>query len=1854
MPHLGNHPFEVCYETCGAEIARRLSATSAEELGPVDGVAFVPPTEDAVREYTKTGLRLEGSMTIRWNATDYKFPLPLPYCGIFAMEREIRHEGHRPPLWMWLPTLIHSPGVRIIRSQSQSDLVLAFDYGDYVRLPLSKKRGKNEPWQINADQRQETANQVGQIADAAHVIQNQARGPARPRNRILWYPETWPAELHQALKLNKNKATHQPITADRSKLHETINAWLASKPDIVIVDPDDLDHLGVLTFDAWLRSQVPRRLVRMFLDFGVIATGGKEGRGHEILKEFSDPIARGLFPFRALRKSNHLVRFAPGNPIDAISLLTQLNRSNLPTAEAERLPAKYRQNHPSFDGRICPVETPESEKVGLTLHFSRGVRLDGPRWATDTSALTPQEHLGFSASLIPFFEHNDGARNMMGAKNLKQAVSVKARQAPVIATDGADAIKEVVRPLMDSGLVPPMDDGAAKFAPGCDLLVAYMPFQGLNFEDAIVARAGLADSLACEERVFIVRRLPAHYSGATHADLPHALRERFPSDVNGLLIAVGQRIRRGDLLAAFVDRRSDRLMTIRYEELEEAIVAETRLDIDPDGAFGGKIEVTLTKHFPLAAGDKLMGRHGNKGVISVLLHDEKMPRLPDDDALPSAFRGRPIDLILNPHGVISRMNLGQLMETHLGWLHHRGKPAVVSCMPFQRDFPLQVAAIKEKLRETGLDDTGKIRLSLADGNTTEQPVVVGFQHIVRLRHIAAKKIQSRRGGKIEVYDERIGQPVHGRIRHGGQRLGEMEFWALFAHQAPAIINDVLRHRSDERSVLSEGKEKPQMTWAALVDHLQALGVKVTKDANGVSFTRLCSDPSGWSHGEVHSTEDFRQAIHSSFSCPICDWSPNPLMEFDVAVEKELQEPRLTIGRLLNACGFMLPKAPSGVEISADTKAGTANWRLRTREGKTIVARVTCKPAGKSAVTVAISVPYGGGTLPLRAYPRVPGSTGAKGATVAGLLDPARIPKDERERNLRLDELVLTCETHATAPLGATTDIWGTTPAPSGLFCSEIFGRPTAAPAAKEVPLNSLAEQLAVALGDTPPPHIANGNEPVRWGHITLPFPVPAPVWGPGVFITVLPVLPLRYRQPLRADDEGAKIEKEEVSRRYAAVVHQVVAIRKRKEKRGADPTLPQKKNLEIAVRQLCDLLKERIWAKENGILRHHSLGRRVDRSARMVIVPDPTLRMDQCRVPANVLAQICGDVLADWLAEDGELSAGDRTAIGQALGRGELPRQDSAARPRSIAAMNRCFERHSDRLVLLNRQPSLHKYSILAFHPVAAPPEAGDVLGLHPLACSPFGADFDGDEMTVHWPVTTAAHAQAAALLPPRHLLSEANDEGPQASGVFKFSQDLVLGAFLHRRTNKAQEFLDFIPEDCRESLQEASRWTAGVINRTLVTVARLHPQDAPGIFQNLMHACFRRVTAYGASFGIFDVLAARPDAGAVEKIIVRARELAVQRMPQEKKGEQLVAIDTEAKILANDVLEATLAKTPAPMEPPGATLAFLALSGARGDDQVRQLTTLRGPLPWGAVAFKMSVTDTFLPYALMDGCDAQLFFRSAYNTRSSMCDKKLSTGIAGSLTRHLVGQLCHVLLDDSPCDSPLRRPSACRSVRGICRACYGQAVAGGDLPSDYPVGLVAALSVGERGTQLTMQSFHTGQRVFTAKEAYRLVASRSWFSVQTFIELGPPLRNDPDDFLSKLYQELATVVPAAPLAALQDLHQSPKSEDVAENLKIAVAQFQGLPPEVRHRLELLLCDAYVAAVAAVNNGKVYGKLHRRHLETVWSGMRRPAGHAFLQWLALAGTEINAFSERLSKIIDNGTDDLRHPISRLIAGERAK
>ena len=150
------------------------------------------------------------------------------------------------------------------------------------------------------------------------------------------------------------------------------------------------------------------------------------------------------------------------------------------------LPAPYRQNHPSFRGRICPVQSPESELVGLSLHLARGAKVDWDGRITPADTGRSHEELGFGAGLVPFYEHNDGARCMMGAKNLRQAVPVGKREAPSVKTGGEEAIQDSATPLIEAGVGPGAADSIGAVALGVDLLVAYLPWKGMNVDDAIV------------------------------------------------------------------------------------------------------------------------------------------------------------------------------------------------------------------------------------------------------------------------------------------------------------------------------------------------------------------------------------------------------------------------------------------------------------------------------------------------------------------------------------------------------------------------------------------------------------------------------------------------------------------------------------------------------------------------------------------------------------------------------------------------------------------------------------------------------------------------------------------------------------------------------------------------------------------------------------------------------------------------------------------------------------------------------------------------------------------------------------------------------------------------------------------------------------------------------------------------------------------------------------------------------------------------------------------------------------------------------------------------------------------------
>ena len=526
-------------------------------------------------------------------------------------------------------------------------------------------------------------------------------------------------------------------------------------------------------------------------------------------------------------------------------------------------------------GRLCMIETPEGPNVGLIAHLALGAALDDDGFvlaplrpvrdgevAAEIVWLHPEAELaanvcdplppgtplatlgdeivcrrngllsrcrpdavdyceaghgsnvGLSAGLIPASAHSDSARLLMGANMQRQAVALLSPQSPLVSTGLADD-----RPQ------PP--------APGHNLLVAYMPWLGHNFEDAIVLSeevvgAGALSSVHRRRLTVTLRHdetTTATPDGLA-SDRLHALAQDgvarpgaavSPGDV---LVGVGELGRDRDLVRQVAGEGGEGRSLLVPPHVWGTVAAVARR---PEGR--GRlqsIEVEVLSERPPAPGDKLANRHGGKGVVGRIVPVEQMPFLPD---------GTPVEMLINPLGVPSRLNLGQLYETSLGWVAN----ALGSCVVLPPGAAVDRRRLAELLRRAGLPETGKVHLR--DGRTGRlfgEPALVGFLFLHKLDHLAQDKVHARSTGPYSAVTQ---QPVGGRARSGGQRFGEMETWALEAYGAAHTLREMLTIKSDdvrgrERAFAALlAKEAPAPvdapeSLALLIEELRALGLAV--------------------------------------------------------------------------------------------------------------------------------------------------------------------------------------------------------------------------------------------------------------------------------------------------------------------------------------------------------------------------------------------------------------------------------------------------------------------------------------------------------------------------------------------------------------------------------------------------------------------------------------------------------------------------------------------------------------------------------------------------------------------------------------------------------------------------------------------------------------------------------------------------------------------------------------------------------------------------------------------------------------------------------------------------------------------
>lgn len=725
----------------------------------------------------------------------------------------------------------------------------------------------------------------------------------------------------------------------------------------------NLFRIGFQRLTRKLRNQTNKIDSSQLLNFNIVNATVREFFGSSQLSQYLDQTN----PLSSLTHRRRVSGLGPGG------------------FDRDRISFAVRDIHPSHYGRICPIETPEGQNVGLIASLTTCARvnklgfLETPFWRVvngkviktgkpiyltadiedfykiapadiatnkenyliknvipvryqqdfinvtpseiDFIAISPIQVVSVAASLIPFFEHDDANRALMGSNMQRQSVPLLLPQKPIVGTglenqiaidsgmvlnaqfsgtvDSVNANKIVVkdtngrkltyklqkylrsnqqtcinqRPIVwkgekvKSGQI--LTDGPAiissELSLGQNVLVGYMPWQGYNFEDAILINERLVyDDIFTSihiERYKIEIDRNTETSEQTTKNIPNLSLSEIKQLNDDGIVLVGTFVKPNDILVGKVTSNNTSEQLPESKLLRAIFGAKAKGVKDnsyrmPDGEYGRVIETVtfnrrtkLTYQFEriyvfiaqtrkIQVGDKIAGRHGNKGIISRILPRQDMPFLPD---------GRPLDIILNPLGVPSRMNVGQLYECLLGLagdlLNSRFK-----ILPFDEMYGLETSRIliNKKLRKASIikneswlfNPYAPGKMVLIDGRTGkefENPVTVGNAYMLKLIHLVDDKMHARATGPYSLITQ---QPLRGKAQHGGQRFGEMEVWALEGFGAAFTLKELLTIKSDDMqgrnetlNAIVKGQKIPKFgipeSFKVLLHELRSIGLDMS-------------------------------------------------------------------------------------------------------------------------------------------------------------------------------------------------------------------------------------------------------------------------------------------------------------------------------------------------------------------------------------------------------------------------------------------------------------------------------------------------------------------------------------------------------------------------------------------------------------------------------------------------------------------------------------------------------------------------------------------------------------------------------------------------------------------------------------------------------------------------------------------------------------------------------------------------------------------------------------------------------------------------------------------------------------------
>ncbi|MFC1713978.1 DNA-directed RNA polymerase subunit beta' [Candidatus Poribacteria bacterium] len=1445
---------------------------------------------------------------------------------------------------------------------------------------------------------------------------------------------------------------------------------------------------------------------------------------------------------------------------------------------------------------ISPASSPLTEK-SVAARVGGDVRRVAPKEVDYVDAFE-QQTLGLSTSLIPLLEHDDPNRALMGSNMQRQAVPLVFAEQPLVqsgaevkmALDSREAVAAerdgVVKRVTAEKMEITADEGGTdayhllKHRPagsfrtwinqkpivsigqkvtagqviadgssskngslslGRNILAAYMPWEGYNFEDAILVSEKLIkeDVLTslhiqtCKAEIRDTRYGREVFTkqppGAAESELSHL-------DSDGVA-KVGSWVSEGDVLVGKVTPKSgelspeDKLLSVltehggtNYSDASLRVLPGTtgrvtrvlRLsrakgDPLPKGVHE-VVKVEITAKRKAKVGDKLSGRHGNKGTISRILPEEDMPFMSD---------GTPIEMALSPLGVPTRMNLGQILEVHLG---RAAKALGVNVISPPYDGPT-LPQIKELLSRASLPESGMEKLCDGrNGRAMDSEITVGYRYTMKLIHMVDDKIHARSTGPYSFFTQ---QPTGGKAHFGGQRFGEMETWALEAYGAAYTLRELLTVKSDDvvgrrkmyESLLkgSESTLTPSMPEALRKLILCLRGATFdmkghTKSGEGsissvddiTAMTIALASPEKirgeWSHGAVHEESAAWENRKPAPGGLFCEEIFGPIRDWQCQCGK-LSGSSLE-GQICDECGVEVGPASLRNERMGHIDLATPvchNWFLAAKPSPIAVLLDMNVNDIKKVVYYESYVVTDGGDTDL-----------------------------QRKQVLSAEEHEAKRKEHGEEAFQAETG--------AGVIRELLSGVDLAK---RMESLDDPQQKLMVK-------SLQESGVKPEWMILEC-MPVIPPGMRPSAYlegggVATLDLNELYTRVISRSSKyrELAAIggpEAHETARMIQESVDSLLGNGRRS--KGETGTL----------RSISDLLKGK-----SGMFRQNLLGKRVDYSGRSVIVVGPDLKLDECGLPESMALELFKPFIVHKLLSSGaahNISSAHRMVDAQAAEAREAVKE--------IA---------SEHLIMLNRAPTLHRVGIQTFKPVLTDTSA---IRLHPLVCVGFNADFDGDQMAVHIPLSSETQEEARQLmLSQKNVLSAAH-----GGTIAQPSQDMIVGCYYLTRDNSADgeakaEFTN-IPEvkkayelgrmGLHDSIQfqtngEKINTTVGrvlfneivpsglgrFINRQMdkrsifrlveECHARLGEDETIRFLNNLDDLGFKYATRFGASVGM-NMFQSITDG---DKLLEKAERSDSRIRNKLAKGEMSPEEAIEQRLDVWSGLTDELADSAMESLSPDGTNSVLLMmaSGARGKPSHLKNTMGRIGLVTKATG---ELFDTPIASNYIEGLSALEHFMMTAGARSGLIDTAIRAGRAGYLMRKMVSASQDVVITEEDCGTSdgitmtaltsgeevvrrlsvrisgrsaaqdvthpktgavivaagtiinddmaqkieeadiqevkVRSPLTCETNYGVCAKCYGVDLATGAMTKlGDPVGIIAGAAGGEPATQLTFRTF--------------------------------------------------------------------------------------------------------------------------------------------------------------------------------------